>query len=121
MQKKIYEKAIYYYKESIKLIEDNKKEFAENEEINIIIHSNLIEANLKYGYYTNALLYSNKAFKLLKEYSENIKKGKKINEKIESQKQKILYRKIRALKGLRLYYKIYEFLYNKLPKGFKKK
>ena len=120
MQKKTYEKAIYYYIEAINLIKNNKKELEENEEINIIIHSNLIEAYLKYGYYTNALLYSNKGFELLKEYNEKIKKGKKINEKIESQKQKILFRKIRSLKGLRFYYKIYEFIYDKLPKDFKK-
>ena len=107
MQKKIYEKAIYYYLEAIKLIKGDEKEIKENEEINIIIHSNLIEAYLKYGYYINALLYANKGFKLLKEYNDNIKKGKKTNEKIESQKQKILFRKLRALKGLRLYYKIY--------------
>ena len=31
-----------------------------------------------------------------------------------------MYRKIRALKGLRQYYKIYELLYNKLPKDFRK-
>ena len=66
------------------------------------------------------MLYANKGFKLLKEYNDNIKKGKKTNEKIESQKQKILFRKLRALKGLRLYYKIYEFIYDKLPKDFKK-
>ena len=58
MQKKIYEKAIYYYMESIKIIKDKKEELNENEEINIIIHSNLIEVYLKYRYYTNALLFS---------------------------------------------------------------
>ena len=118
MQKKIYEKAIYYYIESLKLINEN--EFENKEEINIIVNSNLIEAYLKYGYYTKALLYSNKGFELLKKYNDNLKKGNKINEKIEFQKQKILYRKIRALKGLRQFYKIYELLYNKLPKDFRK-
>ena len=118
MLNKNYEKAIYYL-ESLKLIKDNNEKETE-EENNIIIHSNLIEAYLKYGYYTNALLYSNKGFELLKEYNEKIKKGKQKNEKIECQKQKLLFRKIRALKGLRQYYKIYEFIYNKLPKDFKK-
>ena len=118
MQKKVYEKAIYYYLESLKLIDEN--EFEDKDEINIIVISNLIEAFLKYQYYTNALLYSNKGFELLKKYNENIKNGQKVNDKIESQKQKILYRKIRAFKGLRQFAKIYEFLNKKLPKNFRK-
>ena len=89
MQKKTYEKAIYYYLESLKLIDEN--EFEDKEEMNIIVISNLIEAHLKYQYYTNALFYSNKGFELLKKYNEKIKNGQKINDKIESQKQKILY------------------------------
>ena len=120
MQKNNYEKAIYYYEESIKLIKNEQKDSEEIREINIITHSNLIEAYLKYGYYTKALLYANKGFKLLKDYNNDIKKERKIKEKVESQKQKILYRKIRALKGLRLYYKIYELIYDRLPKDFKK-
>ena len=118
MQKKTYEKAIYYYLESLKLIDEN--EFEDKEEINIIVISNLIEAFLKYQYYTNTLLYSNKGFELLKKYNEKIKVGQKINDKIESQKQKILYRKIRAFKGLRQFAKIYELLNKKLPKNFRK-
>ena len=118
MQKKTYEKAIYYYLESLKLIDEN--DFEDKEEMNIIVISNLIEAYLKYEYYTNALLYSNKGFELLKKYNEKIKVEQKINDKIESQKQKILYRKIRALKGLRQFAKIYELLNKKLPKNFRK-
>ena len=62
MQKNVYEKAIYYYLECIKMIKQNK-----NEEIHIIVLSNLVEAYLKYGYYTNALSYSNKSLELLEE------------------------------------------------------
>ena len=104
MQKNIYEKAIYYYLECIKMIEKDKHHH--NEEIKIIVLSNLIEAYLKYGYYTNALFYSNKGLKLLKKYNDKIKNGGKINEKIELQKQKIIFRRIRALKGIRQFNKI---------------
>ena len=118
MQKKIYEKAIYYYLECIKIID--KDQSNNKEELNIIILSNLVEAYLKYEYYTNALFYSNKCLELIKNYNDKIKKGGKINEKIELQKQKITFRRIRALKGIRQYYNIYLFLYGKLPKDFNK-
>ena len=119
MQKMIYEKAIYYYSESISMIKSDKSKF--NEEIYIITLSNLIEAYLKYGYYTKALLIANEGLKSLKEYNDKIKnKEGIINTKIELQKQKIIFRKIRALKGLRQFYKIYEFLNIKLPLNFVK-
>ena len=119
MQKMVYEKAIYYYSESISMIKSDKSKF--NEEIYIITLSNLIEAYLKYGYYTKALLIANEGLKALKEYNDKIKnKEGIINAKIEMQKQKIIFRKIRALKGLRQFYKIYEFLNIKLPLNFVK-
>ena len=40
-----YEKAIYYYKEAIKLNKNDPK-------LEIILYSNLSEAYIKYGYYT---------------------------------------------------------------------
>ena len=115
MQKNVYEKAIYYYLECIKMIKQNK-----NEEIHIIVLSNLVEAYLKYGYYTNALSYSNKSLELLKKYNDKIKNGGKINEKLEVQKQKVAFRRIKVLKGIRKFYKIYDFLYDKIPQNCQK-
>ena len=119
MQKMVYEKAIYYYSESISMIKKDNSKL--NEEIYIIILSNLTEAYLKYGYNRKALLIANEGLKSLKEYNEKIKnKEGIINSKIELQKQKIIFRKIRALKGIRQFYKIYEFLNINLPLNFVK-
>ena len=100
------EKAIFYYKEAIKLNNQNN-------DMDIILHSNLSEAFYKYGYFTkciqNADYCLNKINKLLK----NKKNNSKENETFLSQQYlKALYRKIKGLISLRKFKEAYELLFN---------
>ena len=107
------EKAIFYYKEAIKL--NNK-----NDDIDIILHSNLSEAYYKYGYFSkcmkNAEYCLNKINKILK------KNNSEENENFLSQQyQKALYRKIKGLISLRRFKEAYELLFNDSENEIKSK
>ena len=97
-----YEKAIFYYKEGINL---NKND----DNLDIILHSNLSEAYLKYKYFTKAIKNSDycldKINNLLKVESEN-------NKFLIQQKTKALYRKIKGLVSLRKFKESYDILFN---------
>ena len=103
IKKMFYEKAIYYYNEGIKL---NKND----DNLDIILHSNLSEAYFKYQYFTKAIQNSdyclNKLNNLLKTDNNN-------NKFLIQQKTKALYRKIKGLFSLRKFKEAYELLFNK--------
>ena len=98
---KFYEKAIFYYNKAINLngADDN---------MDIILHSNLAEAYIKYGYYSRCIQNSdyclNKINKLKKDNKDDF---------LTQQKMKNLFRKIKALVSLRNFKEAYEILYNK--------
>ena len=106
LKNNFYEKALFYYEEAIKL--NNK-----NNDMDIILHSNLSEAYLKYGYFTkcikNADYCLNKINKLLNENKNNSKYNDNF---LQQQYLKALYRKIKGLISLRRFKEAYKMLFN---------
>ena len=105
MKKKLYEKAIFYYEKGIK---ESKSKIDDN--LDIILHSNLSEAYNKYGYFTkciqNADYCLNKINKLIKD------KVQTSSDILSQQKLKALYRKIKGLISLRKFKEAYEILFS---------
>ena len=103
MQNNIYEKAIFYYEQAIQI---NK----ENINLDIILHSNLSEAYIKYGYFTRAIQNADYCLDKI----NNIRKdsNKKRDNFLYQQKLKNLFRKIKALVTLRKFKEAYDILYN---------
>ena len=102
VKKMFYEKAIYYYNEGIKF---NKN----NENLDIILHSNLSEAYFKYQYFTKVIQNSNYS---LDKINNLLKIENKNNMFLIQQKIKALYRKIKGLFSLRKFKEAYELLFN---------
>ena len=102
LSNKFYEKAIFYYNKGIKINggQDN---------MDIILHSNLAEAYLKFGYYSRCIQNSDYC---LKKINDLMKKGNK-DDFLTQQKIKNLFRKIKGLVELRKFKEAYEILYNK--------
>ena len=104
MKNKFYEKAIFYYNKGISLNKDD-------DNMDIILHSNLAEAYIKFGYYSRCIQNSDyclqKINKLMKQDNE-VK-----DDFLKQQKQKNLFRKIKGLVALRNFKEAYEILYNK--------
>ena len=104
MKKKLYEKAIFYYEKAVK---DNSCKIDDN--LDIIIHSNLSEAYNKYGYFSkgiqNADYCLNKINELIKDKAQNS------SDFLFQQKLKALYRKIKGLVSLRKFKESYEILF----------
>ena len=103
-----YEKAIYYYNKAINIDRDN------DINMDIILHSNLSEAYIKYGYFTKCI---NNADYCLNKINKLMKKGNYINNEKESsflsqQLYKNLFRKIKALVALRKFKEAYDILFN---------
>ena len=96
-----YEKALYYYNEGIKL---NKND----DNLDLILHSNLSEAYLKYKYFTKAIQNSDYCLNKI----NNLLKTNKNNKFLIQQKTKALYRKIKGLFSLRNFKDAYELLFN---------
>ena len=105
IENNFYEKAIFYYNQAIIL---NKSD----ENLDIILHSNLSEAYIKYGYFTktieNADYCLNIINNIIKEQNKEIKK----NNFLYQQKLKNLFRKVKALVTLRKFKEAYNILYN---------
>ena len=104
MKKKLYEKAIFYYEKVVK--ESNYKI---DDNLDIIIHSNLSEAYYKFGYFSkciqNADYCLDKINGLIKD------KIQTSSDFLFQQKLKALYRKIRGLISLRKFKESYEILF----------
>ena len=104
MKKKLYEKAIFYYEKVVK--ESNYKI---DDNLDIIIHSNLSEAYCKFGYFSkciqNADYCLDKINGLIKD------KIQTSSDFLFQQKLKALYRKIRGLISLRKFKESYEILF----------
>ena len=104
MKKKLYEKAIFYYE---KVVKDNNNKIDDN--LDIIIHSNLSEAYNKFGYFSkciqNADYCLNKINELIKD------KIQASSDFLFQQKLKALYRKIKGLISLRKFKESYEILF----------
>ena len=105
MKKKLYEKAIFYYEKAIKY---NKNKIDDN--LDLIIHSNLSEAYNKYGYFTkcihNADYCLNKINELIKD------KALTTSDFLFQVKLKVLYRKIKGLISLRKFKESYDILFS---------
>ena len=102
LNNKFYEKAIFYYNKAINL---NEKE----DNIDIILHSNLAEAYMKFGYYSRCI--QNSDYCLVK-INKIMKKDNK-DDFLAQQKIKNLFRKIKGLVSLRNFKEAYEILFNK--------
>ena len=102
MQNTNYEKAIYYYEQAIKLNKDD-------ENLDIVLHSNLSEAYLKYGYFSRTI---HNADYCLDKINILTKDNKKRDNFLYQQKLKNLFRKIKALVTLRKFKEAYDILYN---------
>ena len=102
LNNKFYEKAIFYYNKAINLNGDE-------DNMDIILHSNLAEAYMKFGYYSRCIQNSDycltKIIKLMKKDNKD--------EFLTQQKIKNLFRKIKGLVALRNFKEAYEILYNK--------
>ena len=99
-----YEKAIYYYKEAIKLNKNDTK-------LEIILYSNLSEAYIKYGYYTKAIINADNCLDKI-----NIIMKDKTKEKdtfLHQLKIRVLFRKLKALVTLRKFKEAYNLLFDK--------
>ena len=95
-----YEKAIYYYKEAIKLNKNDPK-------LEIILYSNLSEAYIKYGYYTKAIINADFCLDKI-----NIIMKEK-DTYLRLLKIRVLFRKLKALVTLRKFKEAYNLLYDK--------
>ena len=86
MRNNMYEKAIYYYTTAIKINKQNN-----DDNLDLILHSNLSEAYNRYGYYSKVVYYTdyslNKINKLIKD------KSKEKNYILYKQKIKTKYKK----------------------------
>ena len=105
MKNSFYEKAIYYYNEAIGQNNKNK-----NDIMDIILHSNLSEAYIKYGYYMKAIQNADYCLNKIDELLRNINNEK--DNFLLKQRQKALYRKIKGLISLRKFKESYEMLFN---------
>ena len=106
MRNSMYEKAIYYYTTAIKINKQNN-----DDNLDLILHSNLSEAYNRYGYYSKVVYYTdyslNKINKLIKD------KSKEKNSFLSEQKIKALYKKTKALISLRKFKEAYDILFDK--------
>ena len=106
LKNNFYEKAIFYYKEAIKL--NN-----ENNDMDIILHSNLSEAYFKYGYFTKCIQNADYCLNIINKLLDKNKNNSKDNENFLSQQYlKALYRKIKGLISLRRFKEAYKMLFN---------
>ena len=99
-----YEKAIYYYNSGIKI---NKND----DNLDVILHSNLSEAYIKFGYFTKSLQYVDYCLDKLSKILED--KNKEKDKFLYQLKMRILFRKIKALLALRKFKEAYDIFYNK--------
>ena len=98
-----YEQAIFFYKEAIKINNND-------DNMEIVLHSNLAEAFLKYGYFTKCI---NNSDYCLEKIFKSMKEDKKEKDNfLRQQKIKNLFRKIKCLVSLRKFTKAYEILYD---------
>ena len=105
MKKKLYEKAIFYYEK-----EFNKNNDKSDDNLEIIVHSNLSEAYFKFGYFTKCI---NNADYCLNKINELEKVKEEISSSfLKQQKLKALYRKIKGLISLRKFKESYEILFS---------
>ena len=102
LNNKFYEKAIFYYNKGINLNGDEYN-------MDIVLHSNLAEAYLKFGYYSRCIQNSDYC---LTKINKLMQKDNK-DEFLTQQKIKNLFRKIKSLVELRNFKEAYEILYNK--------
>ena len=105
MKNGFYEKAIYYYNEAIKQNNTNK-----DDNMDIILHSNLSEAYIKYGYYTKSIQNADYCLNKINTLLKNNNKEK--DKFFSQQRQKALYRKIKGLISLRNFKESYKILFN---------
>ena len=105
MKNGFYEKSIYYYNEAI-----NKNNIKKNNITDIILHSNLTEAYIKYGYFTRAIQNADYCLNKINELLKN--KNKEKENILSQQRLKALYRKIKALISLRKFKESYNILFN---------
>ena len=105
MKNNYYEKALFYYTEAINLNKNDDK-------LDIILHSNLSEAYIKYGYYTKCIENANYCFETINTLMKNDENKVKDNFLLQ-QKTKNLFRKIKALVALRKFKEANEILFIK--------
>ena len=103
MQNNTYEKAIFYYEQAIKLNKDNIN-------LDIVLHSNLSEAYIKYGYYSRAIQNADYCLDKINNISKD--NNKKRDNFLYQQKLKNLFRKIKALVTLGKFKEAYDILYS---------
>ena len=104
MKKKLYEKAIFYYEKVVK--ESNYKI---DDNLDIIIHSNLSEAYFKFGYFSKCIQNADYCLDKINELIKD--KIQTSSDFLFQQKLKALYRKIRGLISLRKFKESYEILF----------
>ena len=104
MKKKLYEKAIFYYEKVVK--ESNYKI---DDNLDIIIHSNLSEAYCKFGYFSKCIQNADYCLDKINELIKD--KIQTSSDFLFQQKLKALYRKIRGLISLRKFKESYEILF----------
>ena len=104
MKKKLYEKAIFYYEKVVK--ESNYKI---DDNLDIIIHSNLSEAYYKFGYFSKCIQNADYCLDKINELIKD--KIQTSSDFLFQQKLKALYRKIRGLISLRKFKESYEILF----------
>ena len=109
-----YEKAIYYYTEGIILNNNIKKDYNNNNidiDMDIILHSNLSEAFIKYGYFTKCIQNADYCLDKINILIKDNKFKDKLNFLLQ-QKIKALYRKIKGFFSLRKFKEAYDILFN---------
>ena len=101
MQNNNYEKAIYYYEQAIKLNKDDTN-------LDIVLHSNLSEAFIKYGYFSKTIENADYCLDKINIITKENNDNKKRDNFLYQQKLKNLFRKIKALVTLRKFKEAYD-------------
>ena len=104
--KKVYEKALFYYTTGISL-NQNKN----NDNMDIILHSNLSEAYYQYGYFSKCIENADYCLNKVTKLKEKKRDDNKNDTFLIQQKIKNLFRKIKALVSLRKFKEAYEILF----------
>ena len=106
MQNNNYEKAIFYYEQAIKLNKDDIN-------LDIVLHSNLSEAFIKYGYFSKTIENADYCLDKIDNITKENNDSKKRDNFLYQQKLKNLFRKIKALVTLRKFKEAYDILFNR--------
>ena len=95
-----YEKAIFYYSKGINMNKDN-------DNMDIILHSNLSEAYIKYEYFSKSIKNADYCLDKINKIMQTNKDNFLVQQKIKN-----LFRKIKGLVALRKFKEAYQILFN---------